>query len=88
MSLFTDNLVTISMTGDAECERHYLPEPKDLKAKLLLADRGYDGTKYLLLVDKEGGFFLVRIRKAHNPRVIKLHRRGQRYRPAGHDRGP
>jgi len=80
MSLFTDNLVTVFMTGDAECERHYLPEPKDLKGKLLLADRGYDSTKYMLCVDKEGGSFLVRIRKNLNPRVVKIHRRGKRYR--------
>lgn len=80
MSLFTDNLVTITMTGDAECERHHLPEAKMLKGKLLLADRGYDGTEYLLCVDDEGGFFLVRIRKSHNPRVIKIHQSGQRYR--------
>lgn len=80
MSLFSDNLTTITMTGDAECERHHLPDAKELKGKLLLADRGYDGTEYLACVDGEGGSFLVRIRKSHNPRVITIHRRGQRYR--------
>lgn len=80
MSLLSDNLVTVTMTGDAECERHYLPEPKELKDKLLLGDRGYDSTEYMQAVDDEGGFILIRIRKCLNPRVIKIHRRGQRYR--------
>ncbi len=80
MSLFSDNLISVTMTGDAECERHYLPDPKDLNNNLLMADRGYDSTKYMLAVDSAGGFFLFRIRKSHDPVVIKIHRRGRRYR--------
>jgi hypothetical protein len=80
MSLYADNLVTVTLTGDAECERHYLPEPKELKGKLLMIDRGYDGTTYLMRVDEEGGSFIVRIRKSHNPMVINIYRRGERYR--------
>jgi len=80
MSLFSDNLTTVTMTRDAECERHHLPDPKELRAKLLMADRGYDSTEYMLAVDQEGGFFLIRLRKCLNPRVITIHRRGKRYR--------
>lgn len=80
MSLFSDNLETVVITGDAECERHHLPEPAELKDKLLLGDRGYDSTEYMIAVDDAGGFFLIRVRKCLNPRVIKIHRRGQRYR--------
>lgn len=80
MSLFSDNLVTMTLTGDAECERHELPEPEELKDKLLLADRGYDSTEYMLAVDEEGGFFLIRVRNCLNPWVIKIYRRGKRYR--------
>ncbi len=80
MSVFCDNLETVVMTSDAESERHHLPQPAQLKDKLILADRGYDSTKYMLDVDDNGGAFLIRIRKTHNPRVIKIHRRGKRYR--------
>jgi hypothetical protein len=80
MSVFSDNLETVVITGDAECERHHLPEPAELKDKLLLGDRGYDSTEYMLAVDDAGGFFLIRVRKCLNPRVIKIYRRGQRYR--------
>lgn len=53
MSLFSDNLTTITMTDDAECERHHLPDAKELKGKLLLADRGHDGTEYLASVGRQ-----------------------------------
>ena len=43
MSLFRDNMVAVTVTGDAECERHYMPLPHELRDALLLADRGYDG---------------------------------------------
>lgn len=80
MSLFTDNLVSVALTGDAECERHYLPDPKDLKDVLLMGDRGYDSTEYMLDLDDAGGFYLIRIRKCHDPIVAKIHRRGKCYR--------
>ena len=80
MSLFTDTLISVTMTGDAECERHHLPDPKDLKDVLLMGDRGYDSTHYMLDVDDAGGFYLLRVRKTHDPIIIKIHRRGKRYR--------
>jgi hypothetical protein len=39
MSLFSDTLVAVTMTGDAECERHELPDPKDLRGILIMGDR-------------------------------------------------
>lgn len=80
MSLFSDNMVTVVLTGDAECERHELPKPEELEKKLIMGDRGYDSTAYMLAVDETGGFYLIRIRKNHNPLVTKIHRRGDRYR--------
>ena len=80
MSVFSDNLETVVITGDAESERNHLPEPADLKDKLLLADRGYDSTAYMLAVADKGGFFLIRVRKCLNPVVAKIYRQGQRYR--------
>lgn len=80
MSLFSDNLEAVTLTGDAECERHHLPDPRELQGKLLMGDRGYDSTEYMRAVDEAGGCFLIRIRKSLNPHVIKIHRRGERYR--------
>lgn len=44
MSIFTDNVVSVSLSADRESERHFLPKPAELKDTLLLADRGYDDT--------------------------------------------
>jgi len=80
MSIFTDNLEAVTLTGDHECERHYLPDPQELAGKLLLADRGYDSTSYLWEVMKAGGCVIVRIRKTHNPKVLRIWPRAERYR--------
>ena len=80
MSLFSDNFITVTLTGDSECERHHLPAPEELKGKLVMGDRGYDSTGYMRRVDEAGGCFLIRARKSLNPRVITIHQRGGRYR--------
>jgi hypothetical protein len=80
MSVFTDNLEAVAITGDAECERHYLPEPHELVGTLLLVDRGYDSTGYLWEVVQAGGSVLGRIRITHNPKVVRIRHRGERYR--------
>jgi hypothetical protein len=80
MSLFEDNLCRVTITGDAECERHHLPDPKELEGVLIMGDRGYDGTDYMEAVDEADGFFLIRGRKSLNPYVVCIHARGTRYR--------
>jgi hypothetical protein len=80
MSVFTDNLEAVAITGDAECERHYLPDPHELSETLLLVDRGYDSTGYLWEVMQAGGSVLARIRTTHNPKVVRIRHRGERYR--------
>jgi hypothetical protein len=80
LSLLSDSLVSVTLTGDSECERHHAPDPKDLRNKLLLCDRGYDGTTYMEAIDAAGGSFLIRARKCHDPLVLKIHRRGKRFR--------
>jgi hypothetical protein len=80
MSVFSDNLESVAITSDAECERHYLPEPHELAGKLLLGDRGYDSTVYMDQVIKADASVLTRIRKTHNPTVVRIRRRGARYR--------
>jgi Transposase DDE domain len=80
MSLFGDNMIDVTITGDAECERHHMPMPEELRAALFLADRGYDATDFMLDVTRKGGSFIIRIRKCHDPVVTKIYRQGKRYR--------
>jgi hypothetical protein len=80
MSLFENNLCQVTITGDAECERHYLPDPKELEGVLIMGDRGYDSTSYMEAVDAAHGFFLIRARRSFDPRVLCIYARGERYR--------
>lgn len=75
MSLFGDNVAGVTVTGDAECERHYVPMAEELTATLFLADRGYDATNFMLAVTRAGGSFIIRTRKTHNPIVAKIYRK-------------
>jgi len=70
MSLFKDQAVNITLTPDVDGERTYLPDPAELVAKLLLADRGYFDKHYLWRVDQEGGYFIVRATRRINPTVV------------------
>src|SRR4051812_25377675 len=53
MSLWSDQPVVLSIAADTEGERHYLPEPAELKGLLLIGDRGYQSVDYCRRVDKE-----------------------------------
>jgi hypothetical protein len=80
MSLFHDNFVSATLTPDSECERHHVPDAKELRNKLFLADRGFDGRPMMTEIDQNGGHFLIRVRDNLNPFVGKIARRGERYR--------
>ncbi len=80
MSLFRDTLVRVVVTPDAECERHHLPPATDLGQKLILADRGYDSTVYVAAVAANHGDAIIRVRKSHDPMVVRIYRDGRRYR--------
>lgn len=69
MSLFRDQAISISIAPDTQGERDFLPEPKTLRGKLFLGDRGYEDKDYCAAIDKEGGFFVVRCKKGLNPLV-------------------
>ena len=45
-----------------------------------MADRGYDSTAMMDNIADSDGSFLIRIRKSLNPKVLKIRRRGERYR--------
>lgn len=80
MSLLTDNVTRIDVSPDTTCERHFLPEPSALRNKLLLIDRGYDSMAAMDAIHQAGGFYLVRARSNHDPRVITVHAVGRGYR--------
>lgn len=80
MSLFQDTLLRVALTPDAECERHHLPPATELVQKLILADRGYDSTSYVAAVAANHGDAIIRIRKCHDPVVVRIYREGRRYR--------
>lgn len=73
VSLFHDEVVRCELAADTQGERDFLPKPEDLKGMLLLADRGYESLEYWDLVDRAGGFFLIRGTSKLNPRIVRLH---------------
>lgn len=80
MSMFQDNLIAVTITADSECERHYTPEPKQLRGKLFMGDRGFDDRQYMQAIDDNMGNFLLRVRSILKPIVVKIHRLSRKYR--------
>ncbi len=80
MSLFHDNLTAVTVTADSECERHYTPDAKELSRRLFLGDRGLDTRQYMNQIHQARGSFVIRVRSLYKPRVVKIYRRGSRYR--------
>ena len=80
MSLFHDNLISLTLAPDSECERHHVPDADELRGKLFLADRGYDSTSFMEEIEQAAGSFCIRIRSNLDPIVARIHRRGTRYR--------
>lgn len=66
---FSDEVSAVEIAPDCEAERQFLPEPSTLKDRLLLADRGYPSTKYFETVRENGGSFIVRLSRSHDPWV-------------------
>jgi hypothetical protein len=66
---FSDEVSTVEIAPDSEAERQFLPKPSTLTGRLLLADRGYPGTKYFEQVREHGGSFIVRLSRSHDPWV-------------------
>jgi hypothetical protein len=66
---FLDEASVVQIAPDKEAERQFLPQPSALKGCLLLADRGYPAVDYFEAVDNEGGSFIVRLSRSHDPWV-------------------
>lgn len=66
---FSDEVSAVQISPDKEAERQFLPAPATLQDRLLLADRGYPGVDYFDAVREQGGWFIVRLTRSHNPWV-------------------
>jgi hypothetical protein len=71
MSLWRDQPVVLSIAADTRGERHFLPEPAELKGLLLIGDRGYQSVDYCRNVDAAGGYVLIRHQNQINPVVVR-----------------
>ena len=72
MSVFRDQEIRTAVAPDKDGERAFLPDPKGLKGKLLLTDRGYWDLAYFEQVHEAGGFFLARGKADLNPTVLQV----------------
>src|SRR5262249_36743537 len=81
MDLLCDAPTTVVLTPDTAHEQAFLPEPASLRARVLLADRGYIAFHYLRRVKDAGGFFLIRAKAGMKPHVVEAWREdGKRLR--------
>jgi hypothetical protein len=71
MSLWSDQPIVLFIAPDTDGERHYLPQPADLKGQLIIGDRGYQSVDYCHNVDTEGGYALIRHQSHINPLVLR-----------------
>jgi hypothetical protein len=66
---FFDEVSAVQIAPDKAAERQFLPEPSTLKDRLLLADRGYPSVEYFEAVREQGGAFIMRLSRSHDPWV-------------------
>ncbi|MFQ5705802.1 MAG: IS4 family transposase [Gemmatimonadales bacterium] len=78
MSVLHDEVLNAQLAADKEAERGFLPEPRELTGKLLLADRGYPSLDYFEQLIDAGAFFLMRAKGDMNPKVVSARGPGGR----------
>lgn len=72
MSVFQDQVLNAQLAPDKDAERGFLPEPRELTGKLLLADRGYRSLEYFEQLIDAGAFFVMRAKSDFNPKVVSV----------------
>lgn len=70
-SLYERQPVSVAVSPYVDAERWYVPDPADLKGKLLLVDAGYLNTEYFCEVKRQGGDVICRAKGNLNPRIVK-----------------
>lgn len=73
LSGFSDEVVAVSVSPDTTQERAFLPDPDELKGKLLLADRGYPSREYFTRLEAAGACYLMRLSRGFMPYVLAVH---------------
>lgn len=69
LSLLEQAPIKMSIAPDTVSEHQYLPDAKDLKNQLLLADAGYVNFHYFADIERNGGCYLIRGKKSLNPTI-------------------
>ena len=80
MSVFCDDVISVSIAPDTQGERDFLPSPEELKGCLFLADRGYQGIDYCAAVAQTGGAVIIRHQLQINPTLTQCFVDGRRIR--------
>jgi len=70
---FRDEVLQAYVSPDTTAERHFLPKPKEMRDKLLLADRGYPSRDYFQELEDSGASFVFRLTRSWRPWVLALH---------------
>lgn len=76
---FSDEVCAVQIAADSEAERQFLPAPKDLRDKLLLADRGYPSAVYFSAVNEHNGSYVIRLSRSTDPFVLAASVGGRRW---------
>ena len=76
---FSDEVSAVRIAADSEAERQFLPAPKDLRDKLLLADRGYPSMAYFTAVNENCGSYVIRLTRSTDPWVLNAVLGGRRW---------
>lgn len=76
---FSDEVSAVRIAADSEAERQFLPAPKDLRDKLLLADRGYPSAVYFTAVNENNGSYVIRLSRSTDPFVLAASIAGRRW---------
>ena len=71
MSGFENNLNIVTLAPDKESERHFVPDPENVRGCLLLEDRGYESRKAFTAIKEAGGYFIIRGKTSIKPIILK-----------------
>lgn len=75
---FCDQVIRATLTPDTFSERDELPEPEQLRGKLLLADRGYPSLPLFDKLDEASASFVMRLSRIFKPRVLAVYADGNK----------
>jgi len=71
LDLASEVVEHVTLSADSAGEREFLPAVEDMRACLVLADRGYFSKKYFRALEQSGGCFIVRGKTDINPLIHK-----------------